>query len=110
MTDDICEYIKSLFADKMERAGMEASMINGFVDEVERDLRRHFGGDKHYIPSPDKKKRNKAIIAEWRKGVPIDQLAKKYSIHTTTVHRILNANRKTTQCGPGLGTDDWINY
>lgn len=107
--DDLCEFIRDHLSALLTAGGMDGGQVAAVLDDLEQSMRDEYGGEDHYIPAADKKQRNKMLLADWRTGIQVDALAKKYNMHVRSVYRVINQKPKTKKtCGVGLGTDEWV--
>jgi len=100
--------IESVFT----KAGVDSHKARTAVQAVEEKIRKLFGGDRHYVSAPGKKKRNRQIIADWRAKIPKEEIARKQDVCVATVNRVINrylqnVTKKKHQAG-GFGSDDWV--
>jgi len=66
-----------------------------FLDKIEAEIRRDWGGDRPYIAKagesgvPEMSKRNAAILRDHQRGERPTYLARKYGISRQRVHEII---------------------
>lgn len=104
-TTDLHEYLISRITIAMQRAGVDAGLARSIADEVDHDIRSRFGSQEHYIPAPDRRKRNQRIIDCWKSGMKTTDIAATVGVHQSTVSRIITShlNKQTA----GFGRDGW---
>lgn len=66
-------------------------------------IQLEYGTERPYIPAPSKSARNRGIRDAVRGGEPRDEVAKRFSVHRSTVDRVCSPG----QISPGFGSDDW---
>ena len=95
MSDDILrDYRERLLA----RLGPGAHRrIAEHLDEIEREMRRDYGAERHYVArSPAEAvawrcARDQRIIAGWRRGDSVRLLSRRFDVSDRQVRRILRA-------------------
>lgn len=68
----------------LQQQGVAASIIERIIAE----LRRRYGGDRHYIQCLERQRRNEAIVADLSNGLPVETVAKRRGCSPRTVKRI----------------------
>lgn len=95
-------YRAALLAE-LVAAGVAAETARAAVQAAEAVIRAEWGGESHYIPTPDKSVRDRAILQALEQGEDPRQVARKHDVHPSTVRRV----RQRRQ-GSGFGSDDWV--
>ena len=62
----------------------------GVINTVLGELRRRYGGDKHFIPKIDRARRHAEIAEDVKAGLPITTIAKRQSCSRSTVRRVMD--------------------
>jgi Mor family transcriptional regulator len=73
-------------------------------------LQQRFGGDRLLIPKVDRDRRDAAILADWRNGQTVGEIAKAQGVTVRAVYYVINrtrARRKTSGEGGGFGSEEW---
>jgi Mor family transcriptional regulator len=89
--DDIIKDILS----RVEEVFVKQKSCREFLDKIEAEIRRDWGGDRPYIAkagesgAPEISQRNAAILRDHRNGERPTFLARKYGISRQRVHEIL---------------------
>lgn len=60
------------------------------VDRVIAELRRRWGGDRHFIPKIDRARRNAGITADLAAGMTAETVATRRQCAPATVRRVRN--------------------
>jgi len=89
--DDIIKDILS----RVEEVFIKKKSCREFLDKIEAEIRRDWGGDRPYIAkvgesaSTETSKRNAAILRDHQRGERPTYLARKYGISRQRVHEII---------------------
>lgn len=67
----------------LQQQGVAASIIERIIAE----LRRRYGGDRHYIQRLERQHRNEAIATDLSNGLPVETVAKRRGCSISTVRR-----------------------
>ena len=68
------------------------SLSEDLALEIERQIRRDWGGDRVYIarsPNGDFSARNQAILRDWRAGERVSLIARRYGVSRRLVYKIV---------------------
>lgn len=74
------------------------------ADRACETLQGRFGGNRHYMPRPDKEPRNLRIAADLRVVQDPKAVATKHGVSVSTVKR---AAREAEPDSGGFGSEDW---
>lgn len=77
--------------DLLTDAGLLLSQQGVAEDVIERvigELRRRYGGDRHFIPKIDRARRNQGIAADIAAGLPVEAVAQRQQCARSTVQRV----------------------
>lgn len=69
-----------------------SSLSEEMALEIERQIRRDWGGDRVYIarsPEGDLSERNRAILRDWRAGERVSLIARRYRVSRRLVYKIV---------------------
>lgn len=110
--DDLVEFIQASLNCALSDAGIDPDTTRSIAQHVEQDVRRQYGGDRHYVrkTSPDQiKQRNRDIISAWESREPRGKIALDQGVDRRTVDRVIenHLNRKTRQ-QTGFGNEEWV--
>lgn len=110
--DDLAEFINACLSSALTDAGIDPDLTRSIARHVEEDVRRQYGGDRHYVrkTSPDQiRQRNREIIMEWKYGKGRGDIAVDHSVDRRTVDRVIdNYLQRETQQRTGFGREDWV--
>jgi len=67
-----------------------------------REICKHWGGEKHWLPTTCRPARNAEILAAARNGVSIAVISTQLDVSESTVRRIVRRQPA------GLGSDEWV--
>lgn len=97
MCDDILADFRARLLERF--SGREQTRVLVHVDDVERELRRDWGGQKVYVPlgAADAEAyrgvRDLRILAEHRRGDHVQAIARKWGVSERHVRRIVAAGQ-----------------
>lgn len=86
--NDVLSEFSYRLAQKLQHIGVE-------ILEVENELRRDFGGERHYIPRHGEdhriylEKRDQAIYRDWRNGEREPLLARRYQCTERRIRQVI---------------------
>lgn len=114
MTDseDLAGFVSACLNLALSDAGIDSALAHSIARSVEDDVRREYGGDRHYVrltSKERKRQRNKSIIRAWKEGLGREEIAQNYDVDRRTVDRVIGAhlNKQTQRC-TGFGRDEWV--
>lgn len=72
-------------------------------------IRQRWGGDKQYVPAPDKAELDRLIAEDVKRIGDRKEVARRHGVHLRTVSRAVTRHykRKTRQSS-GFGSDEWV--
>ncbi len=79
--------------DLLSDAGLllsQQGVAEGVIERVIGELRRRYGGDRHFIPKIDRTRRNQGIAADIAAGLPVEAVAQRHQCARSTVQRVRN--------------------
>lgn len=79
--------------DLLTDAGLllsQQGVAAGVIERVIGELRRRYGGDRHFIPKIDRERRNQGIAADIAAGLPVAAVAQRQQCARSTVQRVRN--------------------
>lgn len=99
-------------AGQLCKIGLDQKQAEAVAERVIDAVRESWGGERQYIAVPDKRKRNKQIIEEWKRQRAEGRenrngIAAKFSIHRRTVDRVITRYLARRTSGQGFGRSDW---
>ena len=101
----LSEYLVKCMTQTMADAGIDVSLASSIAAQVEDEICRRYGCDRHYIPAPRKKARNERVLKLWRQGVSRSDIAKQCGVCSTTVDRVISDSLKKQSAG--FGRAEW---
>lgn len=103
--------LRTELADLLATENVPHSAACHITEQLLERLQHKCGGDRLLVPKVDRSKRNAEILADWKKGDTVDQIAKRHGVDRTTVYRIIERRhaprRPTGTDGGGFGNPDW---
>lgn len=110
--DDLAEFINGCLSSALTDAGIDPDLTRSIAQHVEEDVRRQYGGDRHYIrkTSPDQiKRRNHEIIRAWKSGKSRTSIASDHDVSRRTVDSVIESHiNSKAQQRTGFGREDWV--
>ncbi len=88
-TDSAVELHRIMTACLTRRYGLVELAASAMADEIVLEIRREVGGGEIYVPCPNRKARNQAIVEDYR-GDNVPALAKKYDLSERHIMRIVS--------------------
>jgi len=79
--------------DLLTDAGLllsQQGVAAGVIERVISELRRRYGGDRHFIPKIDRERRNAGIAEDLAAGLPVKAVAGRRQCALATVRRVKN--------------------
>lgn len=79
--------------DLLTDAGLllsQQGVAEGVIERVISELRRRYGGDRHFIPRIDRERRNQGIAEDLAAGLPEQAVANRRQCARSTVQRVRN--------------------
>ncbi len=79
--------------DLLTDAGLllsQQGVAEGVIEQVISELRRRYGGDRHFIPKIDRARRNAGIAADLAAGMTAETVATRRQCAPATVRRVRN--------------------
>jgi Mor family transcriptional regulator len=74
-----------------ESHGIGAELIDPLIPAAWSSLCDQLGTRCVYVPAPDKARRNAAIVAAWREGQTLSQIAAERGLTSNRIRQILSA-------------------
>ena len=102
LIDDIEQSIIQHFSS----AGLSEDMVRDVAHAVIEDIEKTAGGSDLYLPQTSKltrKKRNESILADWKTGITIADIMRKYSVSKSTVYSLIGKKQSNDE----FSTPDW---
>jgi Mor family transcriptional regulator len=105
--DDLQEYLVNCMTTAMQSAGIDQSLAKTIAEQVEGEIRMHFGGERHYVKAPSKRDRNRMILRDWRAGVDRNAIAEKLGVHRSTIDRVISDHLLRQHVCSDFGSPEW---
>jgi len=105
---DLVDYISDRLTDICESVGIEETASVLIIRAIQKDVRENYGGERHYVPVPDKRLRNIRLIKQWKDGTKKQDLCRIFDLEISTVNRIISIYLQGLKPhNQGFGSDDW---
>lgn len=82
-------YLSFSLKTELKKQGVDDAVSLKIISSVEDAIRGKFGGGDHYVPAKSTALRNELIIKEHLDGRSVNQIADKFSLHRSTISRII---------------------
>lgn len=102
--------LRTDLAELLAEANVPHSAACAVTEKLIEGLQQKCGGDRLFVPKIDRGKRDAAILADWKAGKTVDEIAQAHDVVRATVYRIIGKRhqRKTgTDGGGGFGSPEW---
>ncbi|WP_200346328.1 Mor transcription activator family protein [Halochromatium glycolicum] len=91
---DLRSVIDTALRTAAEAQGLAPEQIDALVAAVWAAIQARLGGETVYIHAAPKAERNAAIVAAWRGGRFLAEIARDFDLSESRIRQIIAANRK----------------
>ena len=102
---DIADCMVRAMISAMEGIGIDPSLANQVAEQIEDDVRRQYGSERHYVAAPSKAGRNRQIIEYWKSGMDRKEISRQLEASRKTIDRVISSYLLQQQ--GGFGREGW---